>query len=277
MAIGVEKIMAEIIVLQTGYTLISPATPNASAVPFSFAYTGLFQKRKNRIKVPVKAFLVIVNGKKILVDTGWSRECAKHPIKHLGFGMYFASEPVMTENEAVINRFEKMNIKPSDLDAVIFTHLDGDHTSGIVDLIGAKHYYTTRNEVEYADRNKIRYKNFWKNINLEVMNMVDDRSAPFGKSCDLFGDSSVVVYLTKGHSAGSVAVKINDNGKFAVLAGDNGYCRASWEQLVLPGIIYDKNAMKKSLTFINELSKKKECVTVLAAHDPEITQTHFKY
>lgn len=277
MAVEVEKIMAEIITLQTGYTLVSPATPNASAVPFPFAYTGLFQKRSNRIKVPVKAFLAKVNGRKILVDTGWSRECEKHPIKHLGFGMYFASEPVMTENEAVINRLREMDIKPSDLDAVIFTHLDGDHTSGIVDLTGAKHFYTTRREIEYASKNKIRYKNFWKNIKLEALNMVDDQSAPFGKSCDLFGDGTVVIYLTIGHSAGSVAIKINDNGKFVVLAGDNGYCRASWEQLVLPGITYDKPSMLKSLSFIKLLSEKEECVAVLAAHDPEITQAHFKY
>lgn len=50
----------------------------------------------------------------------------------------------MTQDEAVASRLDKMNIKQGALDAVIFTHLDGDHTSGIVDLGGAKHYYTTR-------------------------------------------------------------------------------------------------------------------------------------
>lgn len=277
MAVGVEKIMAEIITLQTGYTLVSPATPNASAVPFPFAYTGLFQKRKNRIKVPVKAFLAKVNGRKILIDTGWSSECAKHPLKHLGFGMYFASEPIVTESEAVINRLNETGIKPSDLDAVIFTHLDGDHTSGIVDLPGAKHYYTTGQEIKYASKSKVRYRNFWKDITLEPLNMADDLSAPFGKSCDLFKDGSVIIYLTIGHSAGSTAVKISDNGKFVVLAGDNGYNDNSWKNIVLPGITYDKASMIKSLSFIKSLSEKEECVAVLAAHDPGVTQTYFEY
>ncbi len=57
-------------VIQTGSTLVSPAVPNRSVKKFEYAYTGLFQSRKDRISVPVKAFLVEVNGKKLLIDCG---------------------------------------------------------------------------------------------------------------------------------------------------------------------------------------------------------------
>lgn len=88
-------------VLQTGSTLVSSAVPDRSTHRWPYAYTDLFQKRSERLCVPVKAFLVETAGHRVLVDTGWSAECATHPIRHLGFGLWFASEPVMSEQETV--------------------------------------------------------------------------------------------------------------------------------------------------------------------------------
>lgn len=79
--------MAVIKLIQTGSTLVSPAVPNRNTRKSKIAYTGLFQKMKNRIEVPVKAFLIEIKGRKILIDTGRSSEYAKHPVKHMGFGL----------------------------------------------------------------------------------------------------------------------------------------------------------------------------------------------
>lgn len=76
-----------------------------------------------------------------------------------------------------------MGIKPEDIDAVILTHLDCDHASGLVDLKNAEHIYTTDEEWQIANTAGVRYnKNFWKDINFKILNMTDDRDAPFGKS-----------------------------------------------------------------------------------------------
>lgn len=77
-------------VLQTGSTLVSSAVPDRSSHRWSLAYTTLFQRRGKRICVPVKAFLVETAGHTVLVDTGWSEECVSHPLRHLGFGLWFA-------------------------------------------------------------------------------------------------------------------------------------------------------------------------------------------
>ena len=63
--------MAEIDVLQTGKMLVSSAVHNRDSKSGKFAYTGLFQSKKGRNEVPVKAFLIRINGKNVLVDTGW--------------------------------------------------------------------------------------------------------------------------------------------------------------------------------------------------------------
>lgn len=72
------------------------------------------------------------------------------------------------------------------------THLDCDHVSGVHDFKGKK-IVCAREEYEY-----IKFKK--------------DDAAVFGKSSDIFGDGSVIAYLTPTHSAGSVIYRITEAG-----------------------------------------------------------------
>lgn len=126
--------MAEIDVLQTGKMLVSSAVHNRDSKSGKFAYTGLFQSKKGRNEVPVKAFLIRINGKNVLVDTGWSEQCAINPRHHLGLALYFSSQPTVTLNDSVARQLDALGITPKQLDAVILTHLDCDHVSGLKDL-----------------------------------------------------------------------------------------------------------------------------------------------
>lgn len=259
--------MARIDVLTTGKMLVSSAVPDRTSKKGKFAYTGLLQQKAKRIKVPVKAFLVRVNGKTVLVDAGWSEQCAINPRRHLGAALAFSTGASMTLDESVKRRLAKMDITPEMLDAVILTHLDCDHVSGIGDLKGAKHFYAAKEELERAALPNPRYKNsLWQNVNIEPINMNYDSHVPFGKSCDLFGDGSVKIVFTPGHSAGTVCVLVEDNGKIALIAGDNGYSEKSWTDLVLSGPIYNIQNMKISLRWINKIYQSENCVGVLTSH-----------
>lgn len=260
-----------IYVMQTGSTLVSSGVPDRSSHRWPYAYTGLFQRRSSRISVPVKAFLVETGGHRVLVDTGWSALCATHPIEHLGFGLWFASEPVMTAEEAIPVQLAKLRLTPSDLDAIVLTHLDCDHASGLVPLRDAKHVYCSEEEWRHACKGgDVRYKpSFWRGVRMETLPMADDPSAPFGKSCDLFGDGSVRVVLTPGHSEGSVAVLVQGETGYAAFVGDDSYNRHSWEDLRLPGPLYDADAMRTTLRWVRSLSQDTACIGIYAAHDPE--------
>jgi hypothetical protein len=97
---------------RTGSTLVSPAVPDRASRRTDLAFTGLFQKRSGRISVPVKCFLVESGGRKILVDTGWGKKCVRHPLAAVGFGMWFASEPVLTEDETLERWLSRLGIAP---------------------------------------------------------------------------------------------------------------------------------------------------------------------
>lgn len=260
-----------IIVIQTGQTLVSTAVPDRSSHRFPYAYTGLFQRRKDRIAVPVKTFLIETAGHKVLVDTGWSAACATHPIKHLGFGLWFASEPVMTADASVPVQLVQHGVDPSALDAVILTHLDCDHASGLVGVKTAKRIICSKEEWRHAlHGHDVRYnKAFWRDVRMTTFDMADDPAAPFGKSCDVFGDGSIKAVLTPGHSEGSVAVIARGETGYAAFVGDDSYNRHSWEEAKLPGPVYDKKAMKQTLNWVRTLSEDADCIGIYAAHDPE--------
>lgn len=254
--------MLKIEIIKTGSTLVSSAVPNRATHKNNLAYTGLFQKRSSRISVPVKCFYVTVNNHSFLIDTGWSKEVVDHPIKHLGFGLWFASEPVMKLNEAAINQLVGKRI-----DSILMTHLDCDHASGLKDFKNIP-IYTSKEEIEYSNLNKIRYGKLAKGYDYHILEFKDDINAPFNKSVDVFNDGSVVAYLTPTHSAGSIIYKIIEENKFVLVVGDNGYSRDSWENGLLPGPLFNKENMIKCLAWIKQQEDKNECIGIYCAHDP---------
>ncbi len=248
--------------IQTGYTLVSPAVPDRSTRKNPYSYTGLFQKKKNRIKVPVKCFYIEVNGHRFLVDAGWSVKVTQDARGHLGFGLYFASEPVMKESGAAVNQLK--GVKP---DAIYMTHLDCDHVSGLQDFPGVP-VFASEEEKNYAGKKKLRYGNLLDGIEIQTLDFREDKHAPFHRSCDIFKDGSVIAYFTPTHSAGSVIYKITENGKYALIVGDNGYKDDSWKKGLLPGPIYNKENTAHCLEWIKKCSEEDACLGVFCAHNP---------
>lgn len=91
----------------------------------------------------------------------------------------------------------------------------------------------------------------------------------FGESADIFGDGSMIAYLTPTYLAGSVVYRMNDGDRFTLIVGDNRYSKNSWEKSQLPDSLYDFENMNKCLNWINEQSKDKNCIGVFCAHSLE--------
>ena len=247
--------------ITTGYTLVSSATPNRSTHHWKYAYTGLFQRRSKRIKVPVKCYYVKVNGHSVLIDAGWSKEVVEHPMRHLGFGLWFASEPVMEQGESA-----KEQLSGQPIDAILMTHLDCDHVSGLHDFDGME-VYTSRAEFDYSAKKRLRYGKLVKGREYRFLDFKPDENAPFGQSCDLFGDGSIVGYLTPTHSAGSVIYRISGADGFVLIVGDNGYMKDSWRKGLLPGPLYDADNMRRCLSWLKEQEQQPDCLGIYCAHD----------
>ena len=132
--------------IQTGWTLVSRSVPDRSSYKWKMAYSRLFQSKNSRIKVPVKCFYVTVKNHAFLIDAGWSEQVVEHAKKHLGFGLNFASEPVMLGEKAA-----KYQLARKRIDCIMMTHLDCDHVSGVHDFMD-KRVICSREEHEYAGK-----------------------------------------------------------------------------------------------------------------------------
>lgn len=247
--------------IQTGWTLVSSSVPDRSKHKWKKAYSRLFQSKSSRIKVPVKCFYVTVADHAFLIDAGWSELVADNARKHLGFGLNFASEPVMTKFESV-----KYQLEGKRIDCILMTHLDCDHVSGVHDFTDRK-IICAKEEYDYAKKKHIRYGKLLNGLRFDFIDFQNDANAVFGKSSDIFGDGSVIAYLTPTHSAGSVIYRITENDRYYLVVGDNGYMKESWQNGILPGPLYDANNMRKCLEWIKEKSLNLNCLGVLCAHE----------
>lgn len=93
---------------------------------------------------------------------------------------------------------------------------------------------------------------------------------PTGRALDLFGDSSLIMVETPGHSKGTVTIKISCSGKFVLLCSDNGYSGTAWREMALPGMAFDKKFLRRSLQWIQNEAAQPGCIAALASHDPDI-------
>lgn len=268
-------------VFHTGEVCVAPELPFGGDDCSAIKASGFFDKKENRIWLPVSAYLIEHPKGTFLVDTGWSRDMSpngvfdkKAQIKSLNSRLlYKINQGKIGLGQCIDEQLLTRGIKVSDLDAVLLTHLDCDHANGLKQVKDAKKFLVSADEVAFAQKlsNKVRYHNsWWDGVNLTAFEW-NDNQGPFEKSYDLLGDGSIELINIPGHADGLFAVKVkNDDGKFVLLFSDGGYATKSWQQMITSGIAADREKQRQSLAWIREQSLNPNCIESLANHDPEI-------
>ena len=133
-----ERSPIRIHVLHCGSMLVSKAVPYGGGVNLKNARRGVFDKPDERIELPVSAYLIEHPKGKVLIDTGWSREISPEGVYDAAavkrqLPGYLAAfyHPWVEKGKTAAEQLAAMGIAPEDLSAVVLTHLDADHTSGL--------------------------------------------------------------------------------------------------------------------------------------------------
>ena len=270
--------------LRCGYMRVSETVPFGGGINLKNSARQVFSRDSSRVVLPVNAFLIEHPSGRFLVDTGWSREISpkgeydpaavsKLLPKHLA--QFY--RPWLPEGMAVHEQLAAMGIRPSDLDAVIITHLDPDHVSGVKALKDAKRILLAEDEYFWTCRNVYRARqpqSAYAGVKMEHFWYRGTDDGPNRWAFDLLGDGTIRLVNVPGHTDGQCAVLISNGEllehkqRFVLLTADAAFAPKNWEQGITPGFGFDPTLQRRALDWIAAKAKHPGCLAVFTSHDP---------
>lgn len=232
------------------------------------------------ITIPVLAFLIEhPNGKRVLYDTGWSPDVRDKADDVLGLGKY-STIPTLPEGQCITDRLAALGLKPENIDVVVISHMHVDHVGALLPMKGSKRIITSRAEREAAgDGAETTYRKCcWDGATIETFEYDSIGVGPLGLGKDLFGDGSVLIVATPGHSDGHSSLLLCNHGKQLLLTGDNGYSRRSWRERILPGHAPDAENTLKSLDWVKAFEADNDnVIDIISDHETELSALEYEF
>ena len=236
--------------------------------------------RSKREWLPEPAFLVEHPGAgPVLIDTGMHASVEVDPRGNLGriASRLFNFRGI---GEGVPGQLRALGIEPGEVHVVVMTHLHTDHASGVSEFPNATFVVDGREWASAAEsRPSLRgyhppqfdHAFDWRTVDYDS-ELVESLS-PFGRSIDLFGDGSVRLLSTPGHSAGHQSVLLRLRGRDALVCGDAAYTRRTIDEELLPLILVDEHLFRRSLHEMQHFVKREPEAVVIPGHDPDVWPT----
>ena len=225
---------------------------------------------------PVPAFLARhPSAGTILVDTGLHPSVARDPRDNLN---RFAARHYKVEaGHDIVSQLRDRGLSASEIDFIVLTHLHEDHSSGIEAFPGAQ-FVVSATEWEAATTGSLPMLRGYQPAHYDFAfnyNTIDfdgdlvESYGPFGRSFDLFGDGSVRLAYTPGHSAGHTSVVLRLPRRDFVIVGDAAY---DWKQLEgrsEPTLMADEHNWRRSLRELQAYRRTYPYALMVPGHDPD--------
>lgn len=261
----------QLYIFHTGKVRVDRAIPLHEKNPL--ALTGIFRSKKKQIILPVSSYLIKHPKGNILIDTGWDTKYAhKKPTQWFGM-VNQISAPIIKENEGIDSKLKSVGLLPKDISHIFISHMDFDHTSGLRLVKEAEDIRTSKEEWTACNKFSFRYVDTWTGIcDVKTFEYSDNGIGPFGRSYDVFGDNSVLLVHTPGHSYGLFSVLINGTDGYIVLGNDAAYLTENFTNRIIPGFSINNEWCEKSLDWLIKCRNDSKCKGVFVNHDPMIKE-----
>jgi glyoxylase-like metal-dependent hydrolase (beta-lactamase superfamily II) len=182
----------------------------------------------------------------------------------------------MKAEDAVPGQLRARGIDPSEIRVVVMTHLHSDHASGISQFPDATFVVSNREWDSAAESNQFSGyfpRQFDHAFDWRLLDFEGPQAgsfATFGRGFDLFGDGSVRLVFTPGHTLGHMSVVLRlEGGREALVAGDAIFTMRALRESALPGQLPDEHLFRRSLKEIQLYVKETPDAVVIPGHDLE--------
>ena len=218
--------------------------------------------------VPVVSFLASHPKGKLLFDTGVHCQARLDPLARLGPERIKRLTVKSRQGDDVVPQLAKLGLKPDDVRFVANSHLHFDHCGGN-EFFPRATFLVQRAELEAARRPG--FVPSYSPSPLDFDHPLDYRM--LDGEHDVFGDGSVVLLPTYGHTPGHQSLLVRA-GKQAqiVCASDACYTRENMDRDVLPKILWNPSVMSESLAVLRKL-RDQAGATMFYGHDPAQWET----
>jgi N-acyl homoserine lactone hydrolase len=243
-------------------TIASPAAPAITLTPFTcgrltLPLSFLLGGQPGEITVPVTAYLIEHPAGTAVFDTGpgprYARSAGEAP-----------SGPVDLEEDALIDaRLRAINVDPLQIGYILNSHLHPAHAGGNA-LLPAASVIVQQAEWEHARTATDRaYHAPEFDTGQPIVAVTAEH--------DVFGDGSVILVPTPGHTPGHQSARVQTSSGEVVLAGDACSLRRSLADLLVPGHGHDLRRYRRSLEWFR--ARQDAGATIAFGHDPAFWAT----
>jgi len=231
----------------------------------------------NKIEIPIPTYIVEHPGAGLmLIDTGFHASLAVDPKPNMGpiLGRLFS--PRMGTDDGMPDQLRARGFDPKDVRLVVMTHLHVDHASGVAQFPDATFIVTEREWRSATEekgltagyvRRQFDHAFDWRTVDFDG----DEVSsfASFGRTLDVFGDGSVRLAYTPGHTLGHMSLVLRIEGGEFLVAADAAYTMRTLRESVMPYGAHDEHEFKRSLKEVQRYIEQTPSAVVSVGHDLE--------
>jgi N-acyl homoserine lactone hydrolase len=228
--------------------------------------------------VPCPAFLIRhPSAGAILVDTGLHPSVATDPRENFGRTGARLGNPGLAPGTDVPAQLRERGLDPGEIPVVVMTHMHIDHTSAISEFPNST-FVVSEVEWEAATVGPKPILNGYRRTHFDYAfdyRTVDfdrggiDSYSSFARCFDLFGDGSIRLAYTPGHSAGHMSVIARLAERDFVIGGDVTYTEGQLDgSAPLAPRPFDAHNYRRSLQELKLFRREYPDAIVTPGHDP---------
>ena len=261
----------------TGTVDIHPQHAHRGRAPL---YWWILTSRRWVTARPINVYVVEHSEGLVVFDTGQDRasvtDSEYFPVGPTGLIYRRLARFHVAEDETVTSGLARLGYRPSDVTTAVISHLHQDHIGGIAelahaDLLVSADEWRSHLRPLAGPRGYLRAHIdvpgwFWRQ--LEFPRLSGTALQPFTHGHDLFGDGSLVILPTPGHTPGSISMYVRRPRAVPLfLVGDLTYDIHAFERGVHGGVGSHRR-LRQTREKVLALKASHPGMRILAAHDP---------